>query len=138
MKKWILSLSFLVSSLVWAHGGHDHESAATSRSLKGGQVQRLEVVHVEVVPRGDTIKIYLLELQSEKPQSMNFAEFAISAKAELPRGKGATDLKLEAKDGYFETKFDAKGSHRFNLILSLVHKPTKHSDKLTFVIEPKK
>lgn len=138
MKNWILTLSLLAASLSFAHEGHDHESASANRPMKGGLVQRIEEAHVEVLSRGKNIKIYLLDLKSEKPVSLNFADFTLSAKAELPRGKGSEALTLETKDGYLETNFDANGVHRFNLILSLVHKPTKHSDTLTFVIEPKK
>lgn len=138
MKKWILSCSFLMAVVAGAHEGHDHEAADTSRPLKGGLVQRIEKAHVEVVARGKNIKIYLLDLQSEKAKSLPLADFTLSAKAELPRGKGTSALQLEAKDGHLETNYDAKGAHRFNLILSLVHKPSQHADDLTFVIEPKK
>lgn len=138
MKKWIVSLLMVTTSIAFAHGDHEHESAAANRPMKGGVVQRIEEAHVEVVARGKNIKIYLLDLKSEKPQSLKFDDFTVSAKAELPRGKGTSALTLESQDGYLETNFDAKGAHRFNLILSLVHKPTKHSDTLTFVVEPKK
>ncbi|KYG61400.1 hypothetical protein AZI86_16940 [Bdellovibrio bacteriovorus] len=138
MKKWIISFIMLAGSLTFAHGDHEHESAASSRPMKGGIVQRIEEAHVEIVAKGKNIKIYLLDLKSEKPQSLKFEDFTLAAKAELPRGKGTSNLTLEPKDGYLEANFDAKGAHRYNLILSLVHKPTKHSDTLTFVIEPKK
>ena len=138
MKKWILSLGLLIASTSWSHGDHEHESPAASRPLKGGLVQRIEEAHVEVIAKGSNIQIYLLDLKSEKPQSLNIGDFTLSAKAELPRGKGSSPLTLETKNGYYEATYDAKGAHRYNLILSLVHKPTKHSDTLTFVIEPKK
>lgn len=138
MKFLILLMTLTMPFLVFAHEDHDHGSPKDARPLKGGLVQRLEEVHVEVVPRGNSVRIYLLDLKSEKAKSMNFADFTISAKAELPRAKTSSTLKLEAKDGYYETTYDAKGAHRYNLVISLAHKPTNHADVLTFVIEPKK
>jgi hypothetical protein len=137
MKKMIFAIALCVSSFAFAHEGHDHD-APGARALKGGQVQRIEVVHVEVVPHGNSVRIYLLDLNSTKAKSLDFKEFDISAKAELPRGKGTVPLQLEAKDGYYEANVDAKGQHRYTLVLSLNHKPTKHADTLSFVIEPKK
>lgn len=138
VKIWIVSFSLLISAIAAAHGGHEHEDAASLRPLKGGLVQRNEVAHVEVVARGNDVRIYLLDLKSQKAQSLNLADFTLTAKTELPRSKGTTALILAAKDGYYEAQYNAKGAHRYNLILSLVHKPNQHADTLTFVIEPKK
>ena len=130
-----LLLCFLLAPTAFAHEGHDHDSPTTVQAPKGGVVKSLEQTNVEVVSKGKAITIYLYG-KDMKPRLAT--DFKITAKAELPRKKGSEEIPLTAKENSFEGSFDAKGSHRFTLALAIVDSRTKHNDKLTFTIEPRK
>lgn len=123
-----------LTSVTWAHEGHDHDAPATLQAPKGGIVKSLEETYVEVVPGKDSVKLYLYdkELKPKYPDN-----FKISAEAEHPRKKTKEKIDVSIKKDVVEMRYDAKGLHRYNLILAIVDPATKHNEKLTFVIEPK-
>lgn len=127
----LLSLSFGA----YAHEGHDHDSPKNVQAPKGGVIKSLEETMVEVVSKGKDVKIYLYD-KDLKPQEV--AAYKVTAQAELPKAKKKEEVVLTAKGNYFESSFDAKGAHRYTLILTVVDPKTGHDDSLKFTIEPRK
>jgi hypothetical protein len=132
----ILPLLVLLLSLKsYAHGGEDHDAPIKQKAPKGGIIKSLENTFIEVVSRGQDIKIYLYD-KSLKPKSVN--GFTVSALAEMPRTKKQEQLSLKANENFYEIFYDAKNLHRYTLLLSIKDPSTGHDDKLKFTIEPKK
>ena len=94
-----------------------------------------EVSHFEVVAKGQNLKIYVYDLDL-KPQ--NVETYKMTAAAQKPRSKTKQAVTLERKGTYFEASFDAKGLHRYTLILEVKAPNASHPDKIKFIIEPKK
>ena len=133
--KILAILLLLTASLSYAHEGHDHDAPKNIQAPKGGVIKSLEETMVEVVVKGKEVKIYLYDTDL-KPQDI--AAYKVSAQAELPKAKKKEPVGLTAKGTHFEAAFDAKGAHRYTLILSVVDPKTGHDDSLSFTIEPRK
>lgn len=131
----IAAFCLVVTPAAFAHEGHDHDSPKMIQAPKGGVVKSLEKTNVEVVSKGKNVTIYLYD-KDMKPADVT--GFEVSAKAELPRKKETEEVALTAKGNSFEGSFDAKGSHRYTLIVAVKDPKTGHDDKLNFTIEPKK
>lgn len=118
-----------------AHEGHDHDAPATVAAPKGGQLKAIEDNYVEVLAKGKDVKIYIYnkDLKAEKA-----APFKVTAQIEMPRSKKKESLQLTDKETYLEASFDAKGAHRYTLILSLTPPNEGHEDQIKFTIEPKR
>lgn len=128
-------LVLLSSSVVWSHDGHDHDAPVMESAPKGGVLKSLEFTKIEVVSKGKDLRVYLYDLKlAPKPVT----GFTVKAKAELPRAKKVEDVTLTVKDTSFEGSFDAKGLHRYTLLLFVKDPKTGNEDKLTYVIEPRK
>ncbi len=138
MKRQIFLYTFfilIIGPASQAHEGHDHEGPISIPAPKGGIIKSLEGTSVEVVSRGKEIKMYLYDKET-KPQSTS--GFLVAAKVELPRTKKQEAITLTAKDTFYEATYDAKGLHRYTLLISIKDLKTGHDDKLSFTIEPKK
>jgi hypothetical protein len=137
MKRILIAMLVLgfSSMTLLAHEGENHDTPTTIKAPKGGVIKALDESRVEVLSKGNSIKVYLYNLEM-KPATLS--EFKLVAKAQLPRTKKTTDIKLESKDGFFEGLYDPKGVHRYKLILEVSHSKTKQTDRLTFNIEPRK
>lgn len=142
MKKNILLVIFAFGvSGLWTiesaigHGGADHDAPITMNAPKGGVVKALELTNVEVVSKGKDIFIFLYDKEM-KPKSVS--GFVVSAKAELPRSKKQEEIKLNVKETSFDASYDAKGLHRYTLLVAIKDPATGHDDRLKFTIEPKK
>lgn len=119
----------------FAHEGHDHDSPRVALAPKGGVIKSLEQTSVEVVTKGKELFIYFYD-HDMKPQTA--ADYVVKAKAELPRTKKQEQISLTPKDTWFEASFDAKGSHRYTLVLTIKDPKTGHDGQLKYTIEPKK
>ena len=135
MKKIILLAGLLLSVSSFAHEGHDHDAPGTVEAPKGGQIKSTEEYHVEVVAKGAEIKIYLYSLDLKPADATTFK---IKLQTELPRTKKAEPLTFKATGNMLEATFNAKGAHRYSLIVSLAEVGHGHDDKLTFTLEPRK
>lgn len=135
----LLTLAIIFAeSQGFAHEGHDHDAPVAVKALKGGIVKSLEETNVEVVSKGNKIEIYLFKKSESEPKPLDVAPFTLSAKAEMPRTKKTEDIVLKPMGNFFEATFDAKGTHRYTLLLSVKDPKTGHDDKLKFTIEPRK
>ncbi len=132
----LLTLMILLSApKVFAHEGHDHDAPAMVQAPKGGMIKSVEAMHIEVIAKKTEIKIYVYD---KDLKAMPLEGVVVTAQTKLPRAKKSEDLALKAMDGGFEANFDAKGAHRYSLILSVKDPRQAHADKLTFNLEPKK
>lgn len=134
--KIILALVFTLTGLsLMAHNGHDHDAPVSLQAPKGGLIRKLEAHFIEVVAKGNDIKIYLYskDLKAVEPKG-----FKVFAKAQLPKKKTQESLSLKTEDGVMSTIFDAKGAHRFTLLLTITEPNDSHQNTLKFNIEPKK
>lgn len=135
-RKISITLAALFLSLASvAHEGHDHDAPKNLKAPKGGIIKSLEETHVELVAKGSNLKLYLYDKEM-KPQSVKGVQ--ISAKAELPRSKKTEDIALVGQDNFYEGTFDAKGAHRYTLILAVTDSKIGHEDKIKFTVEPRK
>ncbi len=130
-----LLLFALTTTPTLAHEGHDHDAPALVQAPKGGQIKSLEKSHVEVINKGKELSIYIYD-RNLKPRDAT--ALGIKATAELPRSKKREALALQTKDNFLTGSYDAKGSHRYTLHLSINDPETGHSDSLSFTIEPRK
>lgn len=120
---------------VVAHEGHVHDIPQSIQAPKGGTIKAVEAVYVEVVSRGSDIKIYIYD-KNMKQQEL--APYKLSAQAEIPRTKKKSDIALKMNSNFAEAVFDAKGAHRYTLILKIQEPGEDHADTLKYTIEPKK
>jgi hypothetical protein len=127
--------ALLLSGTAYPHEGHDHDGPVKVQAPKGGIIKMREADYVEVVSKGNAFTVYLYDkdLKAQNPK-----DYTVSAKVQKPRSKKAEDVKLEAKEMAFEGSYDAKGAHRYTLILSVKNAGEDHGDKLKYTIEPKK
>lgn len=125
----------LISLNTMAHGGHDHDAPVSVQAPKGGIIRKLESHFLEVVAKDKDIKIYLYtqDLKAVEPKG-----FKVFVKAQLPKKKAQESLSLKTENGVMSTSFDAKGSHRYTLLLSVTEPNDTHQNTLKFNIEPKK
>lgn len=136
MKQILISLTVALLSLTaFSHEGHDHGTPKGVKAPKGGIIKALEQTMVEVVNKGNSIKIYLYDNEL-KPQDA--AQYSISAAAQKPRIKKQDEITLTTTGNMLEATYDAQGIHRYTLILKLKDPKEEHADTLKFVIEPKK
>lgn len=135
MKQLIMTILFLFVPSLQAHEGHDHDAPTTLQAQKGGVIKALEETRIEVTSKGKSLKIYVYD-KNLKPQSL--AGFKVSAQALAPRSKKTDEIPLVAKESHYEAEYDAKGLHRYTLLLSINDPKTGHDDKLSFTIEPRK
>jgi hypothetical protein len=139
MKKLILLAGLLISFNSYAHEGHDHDAPGMVEAPKGGMIKSNEEFHIEVVAKGKDIKVYLYTKDLKPADAKGFK---ITLKTELPRSKKMEDLSFKATGNMLEATFDAKGAHRYNLIVGLTEvgqgHEHGHADKISFTIEPRK
>jgi hypothetical protein len=129
------SLIILAGFATEAHEGHDHDMPKGISAPKGGQIKAIDDNLIEVVSRGNELKIYFYDKEL-KPQDV--APFKVSAKVEKPRVKKQDDVSLNAAGNTFQAIYDATGLHRYTLILSVKSPKEDHADIVKFTIEPKK
>lgn len=120
---------------VLGHEGHVHDMPQSVQAPKGGTIKAVDSSYVEVVSRGAEIKIYIYD-KSLKQQEL--ASYKLSAQAEIPRTNKKSDIVLKLNSNFAEATFDAKGIHRYTLILKIQEPGEEHADTLKFTIEPKK
>lgn len=130
------ALAFLTAPWADAHEGHDHDAPTTIQAPKGGVVKSLEKTHVELVTKGNSVTLHLYDKELKPVAGVE--DYKVSAQAELPRKKGSQEVKLTRKGSSFEGSFDAKGSHRYTLVVAVKDPKTGHDDKLRFTVEPRK
>lgn len=130
----IFLVSFLFLSNAFAHEG-DHPAPGSVQAPKGGLILSIEKSHIEVVARGKDLKVYTYD-QALKPTQAS--AYNIRAKAEFPRGKGEFEVMLKPQGSHLEASFDAKGVHRYTLVLKVREPNGNHDDTLKFTIEPRK
>ena len=125
----------LVAAVTHAHeGGHD--APGLVQAPKGGEIKAIEEAYIEVLSQKNEVKIYFY--QKDLKPFADLKKFTVSAEAQLPRTKIMTPLTLKESGGSLTTKFDAKGAHRYTLVLKVKDSSHGHDDRLNFTIEPRR
>lgn len=128
------SSAFIAPSHAIAHeGGHDDGSV---QAPKGGDIKGIEDAYIEVLNQGSDVAIYLYSKDLKPIKDLK--RFTITAEAQLPRTKIMAPLVVTMKNDSYVTSFDAKGAHRYSLILKVKDAQQTHSDRLQYTIEPRK
>lgn len=127
-----LSLATIVAH---AHEG-DHDAPGMVQAPKGGEIKSIEDAYIEVLSQKGEVKIFFY--QKDLKPITDLKKFTVSAEAQLPRTKIMTPLTLKESGGSFTTTFDAKGAHRYTLVLKVKDSAHGHEDRLKFTIEPRR
>lgn len=130
-----LIVLLVTATVATAHEGHDHDAPVSVQAPKGGIIRKLEKHYIEVVSKAQDIKIYLY---TEDLKPAEIKGFKVFAKAQLPRKKNQESVSLKSENGLLQGSFDAKGAHRYTLLLSVAEPGDTHQNTLKFNIEPKK
>ncbi len=112
-KKIIVSALLAGTINTYAHEGHD----ATPGSIKanhGGTVKSGKEINLEYVVSGTTVKLYPV---THEGIDLATADIKLTATAKLPKGK-AEPVKIEIKDGVFQTTVDFKSAYRTELVVN--------------------
>lgn len=134
MKNLIFALVVCFSVSALAHEGH-HDAPGMVQAPKGGVIKSLEESHVEVVAKGSEVKVYLY---SKDLKPADASRFKIKLFTELPRAKKKETIEFKSNGNVLEARFDAKGAHRYTLIIHISDSATGHDDVLKFTVEPRK
>lgn len=129
-----LALTFFASAAL-SHEGHNHDAPKGVTPQKGGIIKSLEQSYVEVVSRGQNVKIYFYDKELKQQDA---STYTVTAKAKKPRVKQAETVNLKSGKEFLEATYDAKGVHRYTLELDIKDPKEAHSDKIDFVVEPRK
>lgn len=132
MKSILLLIFLSLTTPLFAHEGHDHDGPARVRAPKGGQIKSLEDIHVEVVSLQTDLKIYIYD---KKLKALPVESYSVKAKAIFPRTKKEEEISLKTEGTFLQATFDAKGTHRYTLVLTVRDPQHGHNDKLNYTIE---
>lgn len=131
LNRIILTASLIFTQNSFAHKGHDH-GPGQIQPPKGGVMRSLETVRLELLTKGNVISIYAYDTKMEPVEVKKFpASLTVSLHKKSPQ-----PLPLVDKGDHWEAEFDAKGAHRYTLLLLI--KQGGHDDKVKFTVEPKK
>jgi hypothetical protein len=119
-----------LSSAAFAGEGHDHGVPGAVAAPKGGEIKAGPGSYFELLKSGSTLKVYVYD---EKLKPLNLATLTeVEATAKVPRGKAET-VPVKSNTDHFETSYDPKKSHRFELTLKF--KINGKADFVTFNVE---
>lgn len=123
-KKLLILISFIFSSAIFGHEGHD---SATAKSLYGGVVKKTKNAFVEVL-QDETIEMYV---SSHDYKSIVGPKLDIKASAEI-KGK-KLPLNLEMKKANYVVTTDLSKEKHFKL--NVVLKSDGKEETVTFPLE---
>ena len=138
MKKFLMTLllTALIAPPVLAHEGHGVPGAVKAKH--GGTIQATHDFYLELVPQGDSLRLYPMTHDFEP---IPLAEFQVEATAQLPRTKAKATVPFaptpatEPREAHFTGSFDAKGAHRFTL--AVVARFHGKKAEVVFQVEPR-
>lgn len=118
-----------------AHEGHDVPGSVQAQH--GGAVKATKSLYLELSQEENTLKIYPM---THDFKSIPLKEVQIEATVQLPKAKVKNQLKLveqsgdDAAQSHFRGSFDAKGAHRYTLVVKSRYQGK--SESVTFQVEP--
>ena len=126
----IIALVLALSSSIFAHEGHDKSPGAVA-APHGGQIQGTGDLYVEVLQNNGAVEIFLF---SHDLKPISPSEAKVSGLVTLPKKTKGETITFKSVSDRYTTKIDSKGSHRFELALTISYKGK--SEKTKFNIEP--
>ncbi len=134
MKKSLFLLTFILSTLLVAYAGPEHDHGApTFQPPKGGILQSTHENHFELVKKAKTVFIYAY---TEKGKPVETINVKMKAEIEIPRSKSVA-ISLIDKKTHWEADLDSKAlaAHRFSLKITV--EDGKEKDYVKFTVENK-
>jgi len=129
-------MTSLIFSLIFCLVASSHEGdhgPSTFQAKKGGVVQSLETVNLELVQAEGVLQLYAYD---SKGKAAKVSQYPVSGKIQLPMKK-TVEVKFEDKGEYWEIKYSPPAeAHRFTLELNI--EQGGHKDKIPFTIEKRK
>lgn len=125
-----LTTTLLTGLPAMAHEGHDKTPGAIT-APHGGQLKGTSQLYVELVSDSTGFKLYIIDhdLKTISPKDVK-----IEGLTQLPKEKKTNQLVLNSSESYFESKVDAKGSHRYRTDLKVTYKGK--TETVSFNVEP--
>ena len=133
--KTVLAILMFISTAAFAHEGHDHDAPKGVQAPKGGVIKAFDDHYAEVVSKRKDLKIYFY---NKDLKQLDIKNIKVSASAMMPRTKKKEAVPLKTNAEGFEASYDAKGSHRYTLILNIKIAGEDQDEELHFTVEPKK
>lgn len=131
MKSLITTIATLAIGLfILAHEGHD-KVPGTLTAPHGGQIKGTSQLYIELVSDSSGFKLYTAD---HDLKTIPVKDVKIEGTAKLPKQKQSEKLALNISESFFETKVDAKGSHRYTVDLKVTYKGKTES--VSFNVEP--
>ncbi len=119
-----------LSGAAFAGEGHDHGVPGAVAAPKGGEIKPALGGYFELLKSGNSQKIYVYD---EKLSPMPLSQVTdLEATAKAPRG-AAEKIAVKSNSDHFETNYDPKKSHRFELTLKF--KIKGKADSVTYNVE---
>jgi hypothetical protein len=131
-----LALVFILTTTVSAHDGHNHGPGQV-QPTKGGVIMKGEKFYLEVVGTNKQVKFYPTQQQDAKSMILKpipLKDVKLVATLSLPRGKKNEAINLVQHGDHFMGDIDAKGSHRYQVDISIETMGEK--EKISYQIEP--
>lgn len=121
-------LALSISSVSYAHEGHDNAPGALKAS-HGGVVKAGEQLNLEYVVSGTEVKLYAV---SHDGKDIAPSSVKVSGTSKSPKAK-EENLKLQLKDGAYVAAVDFKGAYRVEM--KIVTELSGKKDSFKFQVE---
>lgn len=123
----VFTLAVMIASPILAHEGHA-DAPGSVVPPHGGKIQATSELYLEFVKSGDVVKIFPM---SHDLKPVPTSEITLSIQLELPRQKVKQPVSPETQSDSWSAKIDAKGAHRFTLIVASKRKNKSETVKFT-------
>ena len=131
MKSLITTIASLVIGMTAvAHEGHD-KTPGTLTAPHGGQLKGTSQLYVELVSDSAGFKVYTVD---HDLKTIPIKDVKIDGTVKLPKQKKSDKLNFKVSESFLESKFDAKGSHRYTVDLKVIYKGK--TEDISFNVEP--
>jgi hypothetical protein len=123
-KKVLLATVILISTVSFAHEGHD-QAPGTIKSNHGGVVKAGKYINLEYVVTNNEVKLFPA---NHDGKDLAASEIKLTVNTKLPKGK-PVPIQTETKDGGIIAKVDFKSAYRIEVTVDADVKNQKSTFK---------
>lgn len=123
-------LTLIISFSAASHEGHNKIPGNIS-APHGGLIKGTAQLYLELVSDSSGFKVYATD-HDLKPVSIK--DIKLEASVKFPKQKKSEKLVITTSDNYWESKVDAKGSHRYTTELKVIYQGK--TENVSFNVEP--
>ncbi len=137
MYKIILLIFLMFPHSALSHEGHGH-APKKAKALHGGIIKQVGHLQLEVLLQDHSVKVFAYKPDAHKShvlKALDVSKVVATAQATRPRKK-SDQIKLKAQGDHWVYSYDAKGSHRYELLIA-IKEEDGHSKTVKWNIEPK-